>query len=73
MDCIINDYKMPSFGLYSCSYFGHIDWDDLELFRPKNISAISYWASGSRYDMCHRFTPLRQTIVLLMAAINNEL
>lgn len=48
----------------------------LSLFRPYGISYI-YWGYGEEnantYDVINKFTPLRQTIILFMAAINNEL
>lgn len=32
-----------------------------------------FWASGSNYGCAYKYTTLRQTIVLLMAAMNGEL
>lgn len=32
-----------------------------------------YWGSGQEQALRWQFTPLRQTLVLLMAALNNEL
>jgi hypothetical protein len=54
------------------------DIDDLE----KEGYSVNTWASGVpcrredgdyQYDTYYKFTPLRQTIVLLCAAINDEL
>jgi len=61
---------------------------DLSLFRPnteeenelwENGLTIVYWGSGlntlssSMYNLEHKFTDLRQTIVLLICAMNNEI
>lgn len=73
---------IPNAGLCLCK---GIDNQKLLLFEPpdnhkinsaSNCLSSAYWASGLRYDdinRCHKFTPLRQTIVLFMAAMNNEL
>lgn len=81
-DCIINK-RLKDFGL--CSSLGG---DLLELFKPTEEDedelaneglSILYWASGvsSNYKYDNKrwfeFTPLRQTIVLFMAALNDEL
>lgn len=52
--------------------------DDLfNLFRPVEGKALKfgYWAFDGEHDAldCRAFTPLRQTIVLFLAAMNNEL
>lgn len=47
------------------------DEDKLQL--AKEGLNLSCWASGSPDYLYHKFTPLRQNIVLLMAAINGEL
>lgn len=65
-------------GLCGCADMGMIDPALFDLF---NQFSGTYWAYGqdtevSEYDqyMNHlAFNPLRQTIVLFMAAINNEL
>jgi hypothetical protein len=83
IDCMERNERLPDYGL--CNALGGTL---LELFEPtasdekelikEGLSAL-YWASGyptdSKYDLqrWHSFTPLRQTIVLFMAAINNEL
>ena len=72
IDCMRNG-KMPYWGLCACSKNGLIDYYLLTDFRPATCIYYSYWASGDRYDRCFKFTPLRQTIVLLMACLNNEL
>jgi len=73
---------IPSWGLCSCSLYGYLDDRLLDLFTPssddlgqliKEGSATCYWGSGTNTDMLCKFTTLRQTIVLFMAAINNEL
>lgn len=49
--------------------------DEILILRYDNLSC-DYWASGLHYEdsmKYHTFTPLRQTIVLFCAAINNEL
>lgn len=72
---------MPVTGL--CLWF----WGDplLSMFYPTleerlacrmDISRIGmprFWASGSDRPLKRRFTPMRQNIVLLMAAMNGEL
>lgn len=71
MDCI-EKKEMPRCGLCSCAWSGYIDVELLNLFTPYNCSVFSYWAAG-RVANPDTFTQLRQTIVLFMAAINNEL
>lgn len=73
LDCVKDNYRMPSFGLCSCAKEGHIDISVLELFKPTDVSEYAYWASGSRNNCYFKFTSLRQNIVLLMACLNNEL
>lgn len=73
--------EMPDDGLCNC----FISNESLELFKPnqeqvnrlrdEELSEL-YWGSGLHYnhpDRYSRFTELRQTIVLFMAAMNNEL
>lgn len=73
-------------GLCECVSYGFLDGDLLDLFIPtvedfsnlklENLSII-YWGTGieseSHFHLSDTLTPLRQTIVLFMAAINNEL
>ena len=55
--------------------------DDFNLFKPKNYFELSfpktYWAHSARPPRDSRawkeYTTLRQTIVLLICAMNNEL
>lgn len=85
--CVVN-MKMPGDGLCICANDGDISADILtEYFEPTQGErnhlidqglSTWYWASGlnrrTNYsDIAYTFTPLRQTIVLFMAAINNEL
>lgn len=74
IDCMA-DGLMPHVGLCRCAMQGKISNSVLEeYFMPENFSdSITFWASGEQGDFVHHFTPLRQTIVLFMAAINNEL
>jgi len=68
--------KMPGVGLCSCAIMEYIDEDLLNLFYPDDSisTAFSFWASGHENKDClYRFTPLRQTIVLFMAAMSGEL
>ena len=70
-------YETPSRGgLCSMSEKRVIDKELLNLFN-NNFSVLHYWADGREkvnpYDDPYAFTPLRQTIVLFMAAMNNEL
>lgn len=61
----MKDGKTPRCGLCLS-----LDWiDDLDLFRPNGRGYFSYWAG----DDDREFTPLRQNIVLFLAAQNNEL
>jgi hypothetical protein len=64
---------MPYPGLCLCD--DYIDTNLLLLLVPLDKTMYEdYWASGSRYDhKVYQFTTLRQNIVLLMAAMNNEL
>lgn len=72
MDCIIMD-EMPKEGLCSCAWQGYINEELLFLFKPEEASIWSFWATGDGGYTYKSFSPLRQTIVLFMAAINNEL
>lgn len=71
-DCINMD-EMPRSGLCGCAWGGYIDEELLFLFKPEYASMWSYWASGDNRYSKKSFSPLRQTIVLFMAAINGEL
>lgn len=44
----------------------------INIMRPKSASGFEFWASTSDRDYYH-FNPLRQNLLLLMAAMNNEL
>lgn len=65
-----------------CDLFDYGDYDEFDLLKPTDsdidrLIADGYssfcWGSGQKQDMFFVFTPLRQNIVLLMAAMNNEL
>lgn len=73
------DGHLPNWGL--CGSFKN---DELfKLIDPENGEFISYWAYSGELDfrledadddeIHYRFTPFRETIVLLMAAMNGEL
>jgi hypothetical protein len=47
------------------------DYDFIQL--GKEGKSIYTWASDSDHDLYNEFTPLRQTIVLFLAAMNGEL
>lgn len=66
---------IPYSGLCICASQRLIEHHLLYLFRPESLwdAEFSYWGSGMETDSLYVFTPLRQTIVLFMAAINNEL
>lgn len=77
-----NKEHMPGYGLCFLSRHGYISDELLELFEPNGPETdilgqagrdTAYWASDSDDPMMFKFTSLRQTIVLFMAAINNEL
>lgn len=83
MDCI-GSLKMPCYGLCDCACVGFIDDIVFDLLLPTNKELIElqreglstfFWASGKPTDFNYlgSFTPLRQTIVLFMACLNNEL
>lgn len=73
IDCI-SDEIMPQVGLCSCAFVGLIDGKLLLLFKPEDASIFDFWASGIPHRAFHfKFTELRQTIVLFMAAIAGEL
>jgi hypothetical protein len=80
--CMV-DGRMPAYydtpsqgGLCSMSEKGIIDKRLLNLF-DDNFSPFQYWGDGREdtllADGAYLFTSLRQTIVLFMAAMNNEL
>lgn len=85
MDCMLTK-QMPNDGLCICTddCGGVLSTELLEMFTPsfedcekldKEGKSTSYWASGTSrknndFDV---FTELRQTIVLFMAAIADEL
>lgn len=73
-DCM-EQTTMPNVGLCRCGMYGFISDEILnDYFTPEHfIDAITFWASGEKGDHQHVFTPLRQTIVLFMACLNNEL
>jgi hypothetical protein len=81
----IKDEQMPYFGLCLCASNNLINYETFERFIPtpeneeklkKEDLNLTYWGSGlstNDHNRLYAFTPLRQTIVLFMAAINNEL
>ncbi len=82
INCMINN-EMPHTGLCSCGDNRFIDSEMLhqyftpndeenELLNQQNVSRM-YWGSDSENFKLSMFTTLRQTIVLFMAAIKNEL
>lgn len=58
-----------------------MDYPEFELIKPTDEERArlwpefnpTWWGSGTEWQELHKFTPLRQTLVLLMAALNNEL
>lgn len=73
MDCLKKG-EMPRTGLCACSWNDYICEELLMLFMPSGSGMFNYWASTKKgYDECYKFTGLRQTIVLFMACLNNEL
>lgn len=73
---------MPVMGLCGAASHNLINGQLLDLFRPTKEDRLQliagrmpcgYWGRESFYIEHGTFTPRRQTIVLLMAAINNEL
>jgi hypothetical protein len=73
MNCMKNG-EMPRAGLCACAWNDYLMEESLMLFKPDDAGMFSYWGSEKKgYDECYTFTKLRQTIVLFLAAINNEL
>lgn len=72
MDCI-HKGRIPRSGLCACSWHDLIDEELLMLFKPDGASTWSYWAAGKTVRFYEEFTELRQTIVLFMACLNDEL
>jgi hypothetical protein len=81
MDCMNNGCQMPNDlysmykgGLCKMANIGYISNELLKLFSD-GMSDYDYWAcsDGQPYESRFNFNSLRQTIVLFMAAINNEL
>lgn len=75
--------ELPAYGLCVCAKRGYIDnliWEEY-MIPLGNASLIdfTYWGYDGKffnrgnYTYATKFTPLRQTIVLLMAAIKGEL
>lgn len=74
--------SLPDFGL-CCSLKSELLYlfipteEDEDILRSEGTSVL-FWGSGmssssSDYKRWHSFTPLRQTVVLFMACLNNEL
>jgi hypothetical protein len=79
----IQSGTIKDFGLCNSIKSGLLDLfiptkEDEDVLRREGVSVL-FWGSGlpsgHKYDheRWYSFSPLRQTIVLLMAAINNEL
>ncbi len=69
---LCNTHKLGSDPLFEL-FIPNIE-DEVQL--EKDGLSTSYWASGqdkNDYDNNYAFTPLRQTIVLFLAAMNDEL
>lgn len=82
MDCMKNG-SIPDFGLCNSLKSGLLDLfiptkENESMLRREGVSVL-FWGAGmpsdNRYDYerWYSFTPLRQTIVLFMAAISGEL
>lgn len=65
--------------IFLCNEF--VDDEIFKLFIPNRLELLNHawegyytlsWGSKPEWEIIHPFTPLRQNIVLLMAAINNE-
>lgn len=69
------DGLMPYSGLCRCALYSMISADILqEYFEPDDFwNTLTFWASGEAGDFEYNFTSLRQTVVLFMAALNDEL
>lgn len=70
------NYRLRANGLCNVVVDGRLLGDHrlFKLFIPDNTS-LGYWGFGGKSDTLdgYTFTPLRETIVLFMAAMNNEL
>lgn len=80
----MNTGQLPSYGL--CHSFGDSMHEQLSLFEPQDSEEYPYmkedyiwrcfWAADGETNGRNKmseFTPLRQTIVLFLAAMNGEL
>lgn len=68
--------RLPNAGLCNSLHFKYETTGMLnEMFRPVGASYWTPWAGTSKnsIDNCYAFNPLRQNIMLLMAAMNGEL
>lgn len=73
--------RLPDHGLCSCIYIEIGRGNGIEfkyLFNPlfnSNIKPISkfYWGADDYYNLLFDFGPTRQNMLLLMAAMNDEL
>lgn len=81
-ECVENGNQMPNVGLCTAAMEGIISNEIFEDYfvltkqeknRLKRAGGnIFYWLSGEKDGAAWEFTPLRQTIVLFMAAIAGE-
>ena len=82
--CMQTGETIGGYGLCHEALCGRIDPKTLELFEPTDEDkkwliwegkSVGYWGIDGPYDYMtyDKFTPLRQTIVLFMAAMNGEL
>lgn len=83
--CLETNQLPKSDGLCSCARAGLISKKLLDLLRPNDEDSLllrdtgmayGYWGSGLSINDDNKykqFTTLRQTLVLFMAAMNNEL
>ena len=75
--------RLPDYGLCHTFYNIPKEYAPLfDLFRPTGEERMAlelegktslYWASGSEERLYKKYVPMRQTIVLLICAMNNEL
>lgn len=70
--------NLPKYGL--CNSVPEAYGNNLRDFKPpilRDTLNDRYWGCGDGhtdlFEIAYRFTPLRQTIVLLICAMNNEL
>lgn len=78
----MKDEKLPNFSLCCSLPYKLVINEPFKLIKPTNDDLIrlcsenksfAYWGSDHSYNKMFQFTELRQTLLLIAAALNNEL